>query len=448
MFGHHSIISLVGVLLLAAIPSMDIRAQSFEYLETNAYLTPPNHLSGYYFLQGTPVKLNEKRQVLMGTPKGNEYFFPQGSMGGMYFKGGYEIEFNNKGEVVRGTLANEEYLFPNGGMSGQYFMPNCMITFNTNGQVLRGVLSRKAYLFPQGVSSGLYFKPGCAIDFAQKGDVLRGVLFERSYLFPKGSMSGKYYEAGTWVEFSNKEITSSVPGKCDCETSIFKLEIANELKQLNDIINGIQTNYDRTVLKVLQRNNWNNCLSVVDVTSSMYPYVAQIYMWLKLNQSKNRTRYFVFFNDGDNKSQHLKINGATGGLYGIQTKNLDILLNTMAIAMKNGDGGDAPENDIEAMIYGIKKCSDCTSIIHVADNNTTPRDIALLSQIRLPVHVIACGARSEINPQLLNIAYKTGGTFHTIEEDINNLASVSDGDIITIGGTTYILSGGSFRKTR
>jgi hypothetical protein len=448
MFEKKSILPMLWVLLLAVMGPMVAYTQTFEYLESNTYLTPPNHLSGYYFLQGTPVKLNEKRQVLMGTLKGNEYLFPQGSMSGKYFKAGCEVEFNQKGGVVRGTLANEEYMIPNESMSGQYFMPNCLITFNTKGEVLRGALSRKAYLFAQGTSVGMYFKPGCAIDFTQKGEVRRGVLFEKSYLFPKGSMAGKFYEAGTWVEFSNKEVALSVPGKCDCETSIFKMEIANELKQLNDIINGVQTNYDRTVLNVLQRNNWNNCLAVVDVTSSMYPYVAQIYMWLKLNQSKNRTRYFVFFNDGDNKSQHLKINGATGGLYGIQTKNLDVLLNTMAIAMKNGDGGDAPENDIEAMIYGINKCADCTSIIHVADNNTTPRDIALLARIRLPVHVIACGAKTEINPQLLTIAYKTGGTFHTIEEDINILASMTEGDIITIGGTTYILSGGLFRKTR
>ncbi|MFM7709698.1 MAG: hypothetical protein ACKO5C_02170 [Ferruginibacter sp.] len=425
------------------------QAQSFEYLDKDTYLTPPKHIAGHFFLQGTPVKLNNDRAVLLGTLRDRTYLFPEGSkLSGYFFKAGTEVAFNNRGEVTRGTLEKEEYLIPSGSMSGQFFSPDCMITFNANGEVLRGVLSRKTYLFPQGAMSGLYFKPGCAIDFSSNGEVIRGVLNDRSYLFSKGSMSGKYYEAGTWIEFSNKEVVTAIPNKCDCEKSIFKLEIADQLQRLNDIINGVVTNYDKTVLNVLQRNNWSNCLAVVDVTSSMSPYVAQIYMWLRLNQSKNRTRYFVFFNDGDNKSQHLKVNGATGGLYGIQTKNLDVLLNTMAIAMKNGDGGDAPENDIEAMLHGINKCTDCTNIIHVADNNTSPRDIALLSRIRLPVHVIACGAKSGINPELLNIAYKTKGSFHTIEEDINDLASMSDGDIITIGGTTYILSGGSFRKTR
>jgi hypothetical protein len=438
----------LGVLLTALALPAGVLAQAFEYLEKDAYLKPPRKIAGIYFLQGTPVKLNSNQEVVIGTLKEDTYLFPQGSMSGNYFKAGSEVEFNAQGDVVRGTLAKEQYLIPNGSMSGQYFKSNCMMTFNSRGEVLRGVLSRKAYLFPAGAMSGLYFRAGCAIDFSAKGEVLRGVLDERSYLFPQGSMAGKYYEAGTWIEFNKKEVAQAIPGKCDCETSIFKLEIASQLQQLNDIINGVNTNYDKTVLNVLQRNNWSNCLAVVDVTASMSPYVAQIYMWLQLNQAKNRTRYFVFFNDGDGKSDHLKKMGSVGGLYGIQPRNLDLLLNTMAIAMKNGNGGDSPENDIEAMIYGMNKCSECTNIIHIADHNTSPRDIALLSNVRVPVHVISCGNKTDANPDLINIAYKTGGTFHTIEEDIIQLSSMTEGDIITIGGKTYILSGGSIRLTR
>ncbi|CAF4270482.1 unnamed protein product, partial [Rotaria sordida] len=40
----------------------------------------------------------------------------------------------------------------------------------------------------------------------------------------------------------------------------------------------------------------------------------------------------------------------------------------MQAATKNGNGGDGPENDIEAILYGIKQCSTCTNLIHIAGN--------------------------------------------------------------------------------
>lgn len=423
-------------------------AQSFEYLEANKYLFPQGKTEGLYFKGLKQVKLNEKGEVIIGTIVSNAYLFPQGTTEGKYFMGGTQIEFNSKGEVVIGTLANESYLFPYGSTEGKYFIAGCPITFNRKGEVTKGALSKNTYLFPQGSSQGIYFKPGCSIEFNSKGEVFLGTILNNTYLFPQGSSEGKYFLAGTQIEFTSKgEVSNSVPNKCSCKYDIMEFGASAELSKLHDIINGVDKNYDKTVLTVLKRNNWSNILAVVDVTGSMYPYAAQVYLWMKLNQATNQTKYYVFFNDGDGKPDASKRIGATGGLYGTKTNSLDVLLKTMAIAMKNGNGGDGPENDIEAMLYGINKCPECTNIIHVADNNTSPKDIELLYKVQKPVRVIACGVSGSVEPKLLYIAYKTGGSFHTIEEDIRNLSSLSIGETVRVAGKYYRLGRSGFTLT-
>jgi hypothetical protein len=86
----------------------------------------------------------------------------------------------------------------------------------------------------------------------------------------------------------------------------------------------------------------------------MQPCAAAVYKWMKLSQSNNKNiRYYVFLNDGDDKSNSAKVIGSTGGVYGIAANNLNKVLATMQSAMKNGNGGDIPENDIEAILHGI-----------------------------------------------------------------------------------------------
>ncbi|CAF0983378.1 unnamed protein product, partial [Rotaria sordida] len=215
--------------------------------------------------------------------------------------------------------------------------------------------------------------------------------------------------------------------------------IGTDLTVLETILNGSLTNYDRTVERVLNRSNWTNMVAVVDVTGSMQPCAAAVYKWLKLSYDKlNLIKYYVFFNDGDNKADALKVIGSTGGIYGTPTTNLNTTLAVMQAAMKNGNGGDGPENDIEAMLYGIKQCPTCTNLIHIADNQVTPRDMVLLSNVTLPVKVITCQlGSSSVNANLINIATRTGGSIHTLEQDIINLSGIPLNGTVVIGRNTY-----------
>ena len=202
---------------------------------------------------------------------------------------------------------------------------------------------------------------------------------------------------------------------------------------------------DSTVLNIFQRqNDWKNFMVVTDVTGSMSPYIAQVFVWLD-KQSQNRfASSFVFFNDGDDKKSSQKKAGKTGGIY--TTKNLGVfeVAKKAALCMANGSGGgEGMENDVEAVLYGSSVFPDVSSVVLVADNYESMRDYSLIEKIKKPVHVILCGAEHRVNIQYLDLARKTKGSIHTITSDIYDLDKVQEGERITIDGNEYL-----YRKKR
>jgi hypothetical protein len=119
--------------------------------------------------------------------------------------------------------------------------------------------------------------------------------------------------------------------------------------------------------------------------------------------------------------------------------NLSVVRAVMKNAMRMGSGGDGPENDIEALLYGIEQCPTCRNVVHIADNVATPRDMVLLRNVKLPIKVVPCQVQSTtgVNSALLNIADKTGGSLHTIEQDIIYLSGIAIGETIDIGHHIY-----------
>ncbi len=203
---------------------------------------------------------------------------------------------------------------------------------------------------------------------------------------------------------------------------------------------------DSTFFKVMDRHkDWNNILFVTDVTGSMYSYSIQLMVWHKLNYLDNRAAQFSFFNDGNRKSTALKKIGKTGGIYHVKGDTYEDVEKQIYKTMNMGSGGDIPENDIEALIEAVKNCPDAEQIVLIADNWSNVRDIELLEQLHVPVKIIICGSRSTIvNLQYIELAYKTGGSIHTIEQDITNLMELGTGKSIEIGGRYYIIKNGKF----
>ncbi|RME19110.1 MAG: hypothetical protein D6799_01900 [Bacteroidetes bacterium] len=203
------------------------------------------------------------------------------------------------------------------------------------------------------------------------------------------------------------------------------------------------------IYKVMKRNTskWEKELIVMDITGSMYPYAQQLSTWLQLHFGVDSTQqYFVFFNDGDRKPDEAKKIGVTGGTYFTAAKRVEDVVKAMNLAIKNGEGGDAQENVIEAILYGLKKVKNIEHIILIADNWAPVRDINLLPKVKTPVHVILCGVTNgmKINADYLNIAYKTKGSVHTIEEDIDFLIQNKTNEFF-INGNLYRLKNGKFQ---
>lgn len=242
-----------------------------------------------------------------------------------------------------------------------------------------------------------------------------------------------------YVELSSMENIdrTTSPGKISYDST----SLINYSQKVERFIESQGGFGDSAVIKILNRNrDWDNALIVMDWTGSMYQYGAQAVQWHILNFSVTGLSFFTFFNDGDGKSDNLKVIGSTGGLYHVQASNIENLINTFYRVSAGGDGGDGPENDLEAVLVGMNKYKDFEELILIADNNSCVRDISLLSELDVPVHIILCGTQDGINPQYVNIAYKTGGSLHTIENDIINISSrIKDGKTI-IRGVEYQLS--------
>lgn len=204
---------------------------------------------------------------------------------------------------------------------------------------------------------------------------------------------------------------------------------------------------DKTVYKAFADNpEWNNILVVSDFTGSMAPYNQQLLLWFKLNLAEQKKfKHFTFFNDGDKKSDRMKLVGSTGGIYHADSVSFSSIERAIDLVVKNGNGGgDVPENDIEAILSGIKKCKECKDIVWIADNFATPRDLALMSKIGRPVHVILCGTSGGVNLRILDFVYKNKGTLHTIDEQLKDLAKMKEGEMVTIGNRDYKIKNGRF----
>lgn len=197
---------------------------------------------------------------------------------------------------------------------------------------------------------------------------------------------------------------------------------------------------DSTVLNAFGRNkNWDDFIVVTDVTGSMSPYSAQVFVWLKEQAENKKAKYFVFFNDGDDKESRKKKPLETKGVYVIANSSIDKVTDIAAKCMRNGSGGgESLENDVEAIIDGIKHYPDAKSVVLIADNFEFMRDYDFIEKINKPVHVILCGSDKMVNIHYLDLVHKTNGSLHTKHSDITDLNKLKENEHITIDEQRYL----------
>jgi len=203
------------------------------------------------------------------------------------------------------------------------------------------------------------------------------------------------------------------------------------------------------VTKSLTKVDWSKSTLVCDVTGSMAPYNAQVIEFIA-SQLKNKMpgpRQFVFFNDGDNAKDKSKKIGKTGGIYSYTSGDLDSISEQLIFAMSKGSGGDLEENNIEALMKALEKFPRTERLILIADNFASPRDMSLVPNIGIPVHVVVCGG-TVLNEDYLDLAYQTKGSLSFNGIDYMDFYKFEDGSTMQVGKTTYVLKKGHFVRKR
>ncbi len=206
-----------------------------------------------------------------------------------------------------------------------------------------------------------------------------------------------------------------IPDELEDVGSDYQKLVRREMRMVRGIIAGTHPLEDSSVYRVFSRQtDWSGSLVVMDWTGSMYSYGAQLVRWHQDNLPKGVVKYLSIFNDGDDRRgrdpMEGKPIGKTGGIYFLEPQNLEQIIATMELVMTNGDGGDLPENDLEAVLVSIRQYPAASRVILIADRESKVRDMPLLPQIDRPLIIIPCGLGNEIHPDYLQIAWFTGGS--------------------------------------
>lgn len=210
--------------------------------------------------------------------------------------------------------------------------------------------------------------------------------------------------------------TNTVRGKADEGA-----RLAQGRLRLAQFQNTYGVGSDSVVWKVLDRHpGWKQVVVVADWTGSMYGYGAQALQWHVDRFERSGLVWFTLFNDGNGTPDHRKKIGKTGGIYDQSADNVEAVIALYGSVMMKGSGGDGPENPIEALLHAVEKHPAAGEVVLIADNNACVRDMELLDLVDVPVRVVVCGTVKHVNEQLLEIALRTEGSLHTIEEDLYN----------------------------
>jgi hypothetical protein len=182
---------------------------------------------------------------------------------------------------------------------------------------------------------------------------------------------------------------------------------------------------DSTTYQVLSRNmrKWSDAVIICDFTTSMYPYSTQLYAWFEKHRKSPSVEAVVFFTDCDSLGQETQTGTNSGQMFTSTELKVGKVLPIMLKAARNTiNNHNSQENDIEALLYAQKAYPEAKHLILVADNSSEVKDMSLLHKVTKPVHVILCGAPGDsthaLQPEYREIALRTGGTIHTLEDDL------------------------------
>ncbi|MFY7910266.1 MAG: hypothetical protein ACOVO2_11960 [Emticicia sp.] len=270
-------------------------------------------------------------------------------------------------------------------------------------------------------------------------------------------------------EFNEQNETEIKLNKITNKRLVFKDNLADDLAEkeirflsasavsMSDKISRVRAlgkTYELTSYDALDRNidKWKNVVIVCDITSTMFPYTTQVFDWMNENTDNKSIKGIVFFTDCDSLGRQTR-GRLPGKMFTVRTKDELVLWDTMFAAINNTENNkDKPENNIEAILYAQKNFPDADEIVMIADNSSEVKDMKLLSKVKKKVHIILCGETYRKNlafqDDYVQIAKKTQGTIHTLEDDIENVSKVKDMSVVRVGNIYFRFHKGKFYTTK
>lgn len=269
---------------------------------------------------------------------------------------------------------------------------------------------------------------------------LKEMRFKRKFIFGKRKLE-EFYSYDTTRTYDTLIAFAGITLSCSLAKGFYTTDAATFFAYWNDTVVSKTFN---------EHPEWKDILVVEDVTSSMGHYAAQTLLWRRRSKAYDRIQHWAFFNDGDGHPDGPI--GKSDGVYFIKSeegKPVEKMVNT---AMSKGFGGNGPENDIEAMLKGLKRSKfRPKAIVLIADNLSPVRDLELFRQLqkaKIPIYVIACGTRGVINVEYIEIARRTKGKVFTIEGELKGLMGGREGDQVRFGYQRYIIKNGRLTLRR
>ncbi len=207
---------------------------------------------------------------------------------------------------------------------------------------------------------------------------------------------------------------------------------------------------NQEIKAMLYRNKdqWTAKRIIANIDCSMYQYLDELMVWNYSDEQEQNNNSYWLFNGFQNNSKPSGLGNDRRGIFYVPNNDVAGFCNTVDKIVNFNCGGNRLENVVEALILGAKDKSPEEELLFIADNYSDVSDLNKLRELHVPVRVLLTASEYGVNEHYLEIAYRTGGSVHTIHEDIpsRHLQALKDGEQLQVGKYRYQFFKGRFMK--
>jgi hypothetical protein len=195
------------------------------------------------------------------------------------------------------------------------------------------------------------------------------------------------------------------------------------------------------------KDQWSQKRIIANIDCSMYQYVDELMVWNYSNESEQKNNSYWLFNgfnyggghDGEDSPR-------SRGIFHVPQNNVEGFFTTIDKIVNFSCRGSRLENVVEALILGAEGKTPEEDLLFIADNYSDVKDLDKLKDLKVPVHVLLTASEYGVNENYLEIAYQSGGSVHTTNQDIDaeQLKALKNGDQLSIGKFSYKFYKGKF----